>query len=34
MNLIKKKKFYLIAEIGNNHEGSIKNAIKISNIYC
>ena len=29
MNLIKKKKFYLIAEIGNNHEGSIENAIKL-----
>ena len=29
MKLIENKKFFLIAEIGNNHEGSIKNAIKL-----
>ena len=29
MKLLNKKKFFLIAEIGNNHEGSIKNAIKL-----
>ena len=29
MKLLNKKKFFLIAEIGNNHEGSIQNAIKL-----
>ena len=29
MKLIEGKKFFLIAEIGNNHEGSMKNAIKL-----
>jgi N,N'-diacetyllegionaminate synthase len=29
MKLIENKKFFLIAEVGNNHEGSINNAIKL-----